>query len=101
MKSATRRERRHFHSIGPIGFGTHVPPGRAAFAPDYGGLAGALETTFHVMASPASVGSSLAQAASGVFFSERTAIVLAFSEQGVVIAEDDASTQSNGGQAIW
>jgi hypothetical protein len=47
---------RHHQAMGPIGFGTHIPPGRAAYAPDYGGLAGAVETTFHVMASPASVG---------------------------------------------
>jgi Ca2+-binding RTX toxin-like protein len=91
---------RHGHSFGPIGFGAHIPPGRAAYTPDYAGLSGAIETTFHIMASPASVGSSLAQAASGPFFSERTAIVLAFSEQGVVLQEDAEATQSAGGQTL-
>ncbi|MCU0961385.1 MAG: pre-peptidase C-terminal domain-containing protein, partial [Pirellulaceae bacterium] len=91
---------RHFYASGPIGFGIHVPPGPDAYKPSYPGLVAALETTLHVMASPASVGSSLSQAVESLFFSERTAIVLAFAEQGVVVQEDAAATQSPGGQAL-
>ncbi len=91
---------RHFYASGPIGFGIHVPPGRDAYRPTYPGLVGALETTLHVMASPASVGSSLTQAVEQLFFSERTAIVLAFAEQGVVVNENAANTQTLSGQAL-
>jgi hypothetical protein len=37
---------RHHHSLGPIGLGTHIPPGRSAYAPDYRGLAGAVSIGF-------------------------------------------------------
>ena len=91
---------RHFYASGPLGFGIHVPPGRDAYKPAYTGLVGALETTLHLMASPASVGSSLAQAVEELFFSEREAIVLAFAEQGVVVNELSGATQTSSGQPL-
>ena len=91
---------RHFHATGPIGFGTHIPPGREAYQPDYAGLAGAYETTLHIMSSPASLGSSLAQALQELFFSERTAIVLSFAQQGVVVEESPTTTQQEAGQSL-
>src|SRR5581483_4008225 len=74
---------RHGDSFGPPGFGIHNPPGPGAYAPAFPGLAGALETDWHIMASPASVGSSLANAMATSpppFFGEREAIGLAFAD---------------------
>src|SRR5262249_8883987 len=44
---------RHQDTDGPSGFGVHTPPGPNAYAPAYPGLAGALESAWHIMASPA------------------------------------------------
>jgi Ca2+-binding RTX toxin-like protein len=91
---------RHFHATGPVGFGTHIPPGATKYLPNFLGLAGAFETTLHVMSSPASLGSSLFDATDDVFFSERSAIALSFSERGTVVVEDAVATQQDGGQAL-
>jgi hypothetical protein len=71
---------RHGDSFGPPLFGVHNPPGVNAYAPAFPGTAGALETTWHIMASPASVGSSLADATGQPFFGERELVKLAFAD---------------------
>jgi hypothetical protein len=82
----------HQDAFGPIGFGITNPPGLGNFAPTYDGLVGAFQTAYNVIASPASVGSTLADAASGlVNLGERSAILLAFIEGGVVVNGATAS----------
>ncbi len=78
---------RHADSFGPIGFGIHDPPGSEGFLPTYPGRVDAFETVQHLMASPSSVGSTLDDAVANPFFSERSAIKLAFAESGVVLNE--------------
>jgi Ca2+-binding RTX toxin-like protein len=78
---------RHADAFGPIGFGIHNPPGAAAYEPDYPGPVAAIETTFHIMASPATVGSSLFDLVEGPFFGEREDIKLAFAETGTAVLE--------------
>ncbi len=78
---------RHEDALGPIDFGISNPPGIATYYPTYNGLVGAFTTVDDIMASPASVGSSLANAASGdSTFGERDAIKLAFISDGTVVA---------------
>ena len=55
----------HMDSLGPIGFGIANPPGASKYYPNYAGELGAFATQNDVIASPASVGSTLAGAASG------------------------------------
>jgi Ca2+-binding RTX toxin-like protein len=69
---------RHQDTDGPAGFGVHTPPGPNAYAPAYPGLAGALESAWHIMASPASTGTSLFDAIRNPFFAEREDVKLAF-----------------------
>lgn len=77
---------RHGDSFGPIGLGRSSTgvPGGAAYTPTYPGPATADETTDHLMASPASVGSSLADTTNPSWFSERSAIKLANNEQATL-----------------
>ena len=77
---------RHEDSLGPIGFGISSPPGDDAYFPSYTGYTGAFTTDDNIIASPASVGSSLADAASGQDqFGAREAIKLAFITDGTVV----------------
>ncbi len=78
---------RHGDSYGPIGSGIHSPPGAGAYLPAYPGPAGAVETTDHIMASPASVGSTIGDVTSPSWFSERAAVKLAMNEGGSFIGE--------------
>jgi hypothetical protein len=82
---------RHGDSFGPIGSGIHDPPGTVNYLPDYPGPAGATETTDHIMASGASVGSTLNDSVGNPFFSERSAVKLAFNETGTVVAEQGST----------
>jgi hypothetical protein len=77
---------RHADSFGPLGAGI-VPSLASAYIPAYAGPTGAVETYRHVMASPESVGSTLADAVNGVYLGEREAIKLAFDASGVVVNE--------------
>ncbi len=78
---------RHEDALGPIGFGISNPPGITTYYPTFDGLVGAFTTVNDVMASPAAVGSTLADAASGdSTFGERDAIKLAFISDGTVVA---------------
>jgi hypothetical protein len=85
---------RHGDSYGPIGSGISSTgaPGVLAYFPPYPGPEGADETTDHVMASPAAVGSSLADLTTPSWFSERSAVKLAFNESPNVAAEIGGST---------
>jgi Ca2+-binding RTX toxin-like protein len=77
----------HADAFGPIGSGIHRVPGPGATFGPYPGPAGAFETTSHLMATPASVGSSLFDAVAGPFVGEREAVKLAFSESGTSVVE--------------
>jgi Ca2+-binding RTX toxin-like protein len=85
---------RHLDSAGPIGFGipATVPP--SEFSPPYPGPAQAFETNLHLMASPASVGSSLFDAVADPFFGEREAVKLAFDESGTAVNEQAGAHDS-------
>jgi hypothetical protein len=91
----------HMDSFGPIGFGVHAPPGvgnpalpptTPQFLPSYPGPQAAWETTDDIMASPASVGSTLFDTLNSPLFGERDDIKLAFDEAppGVVVNEQTA-----------
>jgi Ca2+-binding RTX toxin-like protein len=76
----------HGDSQGSIGDGPFVDPSR--YLPIYvGPSGGAQETHRHVMASPAGVGTTLADAVGETYFGEREAIKLAFDDAGVVVNE--------------
>ena len=82
-------------SIGPIGFGISNPPGVASYYPDYAGPVGAFTTQGDVIASPASVGSTLADAADGLAqLGARDAITLAFITDGTTV-DSDVTDPSN------
>lgn len=75
----------HQDAFGPIGFGITDPPGETGYNPSYSGFVGAFQSVMNVMASPASVGSSLVDAASGLInLGERSAILLSFIMGGTV-----------------
>ena len=77
---------RHEDSLGPVGFGITNPPGLDSYYPDYTGLVGAFTTDDHIIDSPASVGSTLEDAADGeAEFGEREAVKLAFILDGTVV----------------
>ena len=85
----------HMDAIGPIGFGISNPPGVSSYYPDYAGAVGAFTTQGDVIASPASVGSTLANAADGrAQLGARDAITLAFIADGTTVASD-ATDPSN------
>jgi len=81
---------RHGDSFGPIGSGISSTgtPAPEDYNPDYPGPAGADETTGHLMATEASVGAAPGHDSTLIpFFSERSAVKLAFNETGTVYAE--------------
>jgi hypothetical protein len=88
---------RHYDAYGPIGGG--LPPRApepSAFFPSYENGQNADETYFHLMASGASSGLSLGEAANqDRFLSERSAIKLAINERGRFVTDE----QANSGQA--
>jgi hypothetical protein len=77
----------HPDSYGPIGFGLHNPPGVTTYLPAYPGPQAAWETPLHIIASPASVGSTLFDATANPFFGAREDIKLAFIQGGTVVNE--------------
>lgn len=78
---------RHLDSAGPIGFGLPAGVQRSELLPAYTGPVRAFETNWHMMGSPASVGTSLTDAIGNPFFGEREAVKLAFSERGATVSE--------------
>ncbi len=73
---------RHHDAFGPIGSGVFAGADLSRMYPAYDGAIGASETPFHIIASPASVGTSIANAIGITFFGPREAIKLAFNETG-------------------
>ena len=94
---------RHGDSFGPIGLGlpsTGIPSANPGYLPSYLGPTNADETTGRIMASPASVGQMLSEANESAFFSERSAVKLAFNEKGTVIDEEEDNNSIFTAQAI-
>jgi hypothetical protein len=85
----------HEFSYGPVGFGINNPPGNPAYRPAYPGPDAAWETAMHLMASPASVGSTLLNAAGHPFFGEREAIALAYINDGTVVDNTQTPVANN------
>ena len=69
---------RHQDSFGPIGLGIHDPPGIDGYNPVYPGPVAAVETFDHLLGSGASVGTDRFNDLRDLFFSERSAMKLAF-----------------------
>ena len=93
---------RHGDSFGAIenGLPSTGTPGNIDYRPDYPGPATSDETTGHIMASPGSVGQAIAEANSSAFFSERSAVKLAFNENGTIVAESEPNNSIATAQAI-
>jgi Ca2+-binding RTX toxin-like protein len=77
----------HPDSQGSIGSGPFSGVDPARYIPIYVGTEGAVETPFHIMASPDSVHTTLADATKDTYLGEREAIKLAFDDTGVVVNE--------------
>ena len=88
----------HEDAFGPIGTGVSTAlldnPSLDGFNPAYGGPVGASGTPYDVMASPASVGSSLFDATRVTFFGERDAVKLAFADSGTTVDEATGTNNS-------
>ena len=86
----------HADAFGPIGSGIYsgVKPG--LYNPGYPGAIDASETIWHVMASGASVNSTLEDAIDDPFFGERESIALAFGASGSPTNEQIAPHESTG-----
>lgn len=79
---------RHEDAFGPPGTGIFEGSKNAQrYRPVFTGLAAAVETRVHLIASPASVGTSLIDALGNPYFGERESLKLAFAENGSVITE--------------
>ena len=93
---------RHGDSFAPIGSGLPSTgiPANDFYLPPYPGPANADETTGRLMATPASVGQELAEANEDAFFSERSAVKLAFNEDGTVINEREENNSIATAQPI-
>src|SRR5262249_30220810 len=77
----------HQDAFGPIGTGIYSGVDPDLFFPGYTGPRSAGETPDDVMASPASVGSTLLDAAGTTWFGARDAIKLAFNDTGTVLSQ--------------
>jgi Ca2+-binding RTX toxin-like protein/Tol biopolymer transport system component len=86
---------RHSDAFGPIGSGVYEATDVSRFYPFYSGTFEAFETPLHTIASPASVGTSLLDAARSTFFGPREAIKLAFSETGRTVREQGSQFGSH------
>ncbi len=73
---------RHADAFGPIGSGVYFNADLSRMYPEYAGEFGASETPFHIIASPASIGTTIQDASAVTYFGEREAIKLAFNEIG-------------------
>ncbi len=73
---------RHGDAFGPIGSGYYESTDLGRTYPWYEGMIEAVETGSRVMASPASVGTTIADALGITYFGERESIKLAFNETG-------------------
>ncbi len=73
---------RHHDAFGAPGEGIFAALGGTAFLPTYEGTGTALETSDHLISSPASVRTTLSDALGNPYFGEREALKLAFAETG-------------------
>lgn len=79
---------RHQDAFGAPGSGVFVGLGNQnRFRPIYTGPTAAQETRLHLIASPASIRTTLVDALGNPFFGEREALKLAFAESGLVVPE--------------
>jgi Ca2+-binding RTX toxin-like protein len=86
---------RHADSFGPIGSGVYANSDTSRMYPPYAGARNAIETVWHLLASPASVGSSIADAMRDLFFGERESIKLAFDDIGQTRLESSFAINSH------
>ncbi len=84
----------HADSFGPIGSGIYSGVDPNLYNPPYPGPTDANETILHIMASGASVNSTLEDAINDPFFGEREAIAMAFGESGSPTNEQIAPHES-------
>ncbi len=80
----------HGDSYGPIGSGIYVGVNPDLYEPTFTGLVDASETVRHIMASGASVNTTLFDSIDDPFFGERESIKLAYGANGSVTAEQTA-----------
>ncbi|MHC4404873.1 MAG: calcium-binding protein, partial [Planctomycetota bacterium] len=78
---------RHHDAFGPPGLGISEAMAPERFLPAYPGSTSAHETPRHLIASPASVRSTLVDAMSDPFIGERAAVKLAYGETGETLFE--------------
>ena len=90
----------HQDAFGPIGTGIAPTVNPNEFSPSYTGPTAATETSFDIMASPASVGTTLAEAAGPTWIGERDAIKLAFNDSGTVLQEPNLTPQTVSGVSV-
>jgi Ca2+-binding RTX toxin-like protein len=80
---------RHGDSFGPIGTGVNSSAQALLYLPGLPpAMVGATETGWHLMSSPASVGTSLADSARDTFLGLRESIKLAHSDTGTTVREE-------------
>lgn len=84
---------RDIDAFGPISatVGITDPPGVNAFSPVFPGPTNASETLNHLMAAPSLLGAAQFDVTADLFFSERSAIKLAFNEAGLLVPEQAAT----------
>ena len=94
----------HGDAFGPIGAGIYANTANNTqlngFVPGYTGPENASETRDHVMASPASVGTSLFDSAGLTFFGEREAVKLAFDDSGTTVNAAGSNTSFASAQPL-
>jgi parallel beta-helix repeat protein len=78
---------RHADALGPIGSGFFAGADLSRVYPPYSGPLEAVDTGKHLIASPASLGTTIVDALGDTFFGAREAIKLAFNEIGVTRRE--------------
>ncbi len=86
---------RHGDAFGPIGSGLYVGTDPTNLFPEDSRPANGNETGWHVLSSPGSTGTPLADAAKTTFFGEREAIKMAFNEIGRTRRETETAAGSN------
>ncbi len=91
---------RHGDSFGPIGSGMYALTDASNVYPADVRPANATETGWHMLASPASVGTPLSDAARKTFFGEREAIKMAFNEIGRSRLEANSAAGSHSGTVL-
>jgi Ca2+-binding RTX toxin-like protein len=84
----------HQDAFGPIGSGIYDLVNPNEFGPTYTGPENANQTPQDIMASPASVGSTLLNAVAGTYIGERDAVKLAFTDTGTTVQRTNLPAQA-------